>query len=157
MTFQVFSAARGSLFVYVVNAFEIQARALVIGLVGKDALKKGTNLEQIGNFLNSNLPATIDPLAIERLTEYKYVRDACAHSEGQVTRELYKLLKVSDAVKKIPGVIFQPLLQCGEDETSAYLSSFTPEQLAVGRVEFTNEFIPTAIAFFQERFERITE
>jgi len=73
-----------------------------------------------------------------------------------VTNELHELLKVSDAVKKIPGVIFHPLLPYGEDETSEDLNSFTPEQRAVGRVQFTKEFTPAAIAFFQELFECIT-
>jgi len=74
------SILRGSLFVYVVNTFEIQARAFVNGHLGKAGIEKGASLKKIGSFLKSTLPATVGQPAIERLEEYKHLRDACTHS-----------------------------------------------------------------------------
>lgn len=142
---------RGSLFVYVVASFENQTRVYVNARLGRDLISKGDNLKKIAVALASELPGTIDTPATERLSQYKYLRDACAHTGGEVASVLHDLYKVSDAAKKIPGVVFRPYAE-QSDELRA---SFSRTQMSVGTMEFTRDFIPNAVAFFTEQFSRI--
>jgi hypothetical protein len=146
------SILRGSLFVYAVATFENQARAYVNAKLEKKVIAKGANLKQIATTLASEIPAAVDAPTTKQLERYKHLRDACAHAGGYVSSVLHELLKVSDAAQHLPGVVFRPYAEKGTPS-----STFTEQQLALGTVELTSEFIPESVAFFRKQFSRITK
>lgn len=146
------SILRGSLFVYAAATFENQARAYINARLGRPAIAKGANLKQIATTLSSEFPATVDTLAVERLEQYKHLRDACAHTGGQVSSVLHDVLKVSNAAQHLPGVVFRPYAEMGTSP-----GTFTNRQLALGTVELTKEFMPESLVFFRKQFSRIAE
>lgn len=146
------SILRGSLFLYVVSCFENQSRVVINAKLISAPLGKCDSLKTIAAALADHLPGTIDSATTKRLHEYKYLRDACAHTGGGITSVLYDLHKVSRAAQSLPGVVFRP----HAENTAETRAAFTRTQMSVGTAEFTNMFIPAAIAFFSDTFAKIT-
>lgn len=143
---------RGSLFVYAVSTFENQARRYLNERLEKTVIGKGANLKQIADVLIKEMPSAIDDPARERLVQYKHLRDACAHTRGDISSVLHELFKVASAATKVPGVIYKPFAEQNDESREV----FTKTQMAVGTMELTREFIPNALSFFNTQFARLS-
>lgn len=143
---------RGSLFVYAVSAFENQARRYLNERIGKSVVSKGANLKQIADVLVKEMPTAIDDPARDRFVQYKHLRDACAHTNGEISSVLHELFKVASAATKIPGVIYKPFAEQNDESRE----TFTKTQMVIGTMELSREFIPNALEFFNAQFTRLS-
>lgn len=133
---------RGTLFLYLVSTFTNQVRKYLNAMSGKELLHRNATLTTIAKELDN-----IDSDSKDRLTHYKYLRDACAHAEGQVIKDLLKPEMAAEAATHLPGARFLPR---SEQEN---LSNKGPQ--ASGSVELTSQFLPNAFTFFDKLFSLI--